>query len=80
MATTSSKELEDRFGGWYTPSPGDGVPELTMLEDLGFARTTPDEGGRKNYEITELGQRSSRSTSQRWMRPSPRSPTSAGRS
>ena len=49
------KELEDRFGGWYTPSPGTVYPTLNMLEDLGFARTTPEESGKKIYEITDLG-------------------------
>ena len=49
------KELEDRFGGAYSPSPGTVYPTLTMLEDLGYARSTPEEGGRKIYEITPEG-------------------------
>ncbi|MDQ3811255.1 MAG: PadR family transcriptional regulator [Chloroflexota bacterium] len=49
------KELEDRFGGTYSPSPGTVYPTLTMLEDLGYARATPEEGGRKIYEITPEG-------------------------
>ena len=49
------KELEDRFGGAYSPSPGTVYPTLTMLEDLGYARATPEEGGRKIYEITPEG-------------------------
>ena len=49
------KELEDRFGGAYSPSPGTVYPTLTMLEDLGYAKVTPDEGGRKVYEITPEG-------------------------
>src|SRR5919202_3817215 len=49
------KELEERFGGTYSPSPGTVYPTLTMLEDLGFARATPEEGGRKIYEITDAG-------------------------
>jgi DNA-binding PadR family transcriptional regulator len=51
------KELEDRFGGMYSPSPGTVYPTLTMLEDLGYARATPEEGGRKIYEITDEGRR-----------------------
>src|SRR4051812_34569522 len=51
------KELEERFGGAYAPSPGTVYPTLTMLEDLGFARVTPEEGGRKIYEITEEGRK-----------------------
>jgi len=49
------KELEERFGGAYSPSPGTVYPTLTMLEDLGYARATPEEGGRKIYEISEAG-------------------------
>lgn len=49
------KELEDRFAGAYSPSPGTVYPTLTMLEDLGYARVTQDEKGRKAYEITPEG-------------------------
>ena len=49
------KELEERFGGAYSPSPGTVYPTLTMLEDLGYAKATQDEGGRKVYEITPEG-------------------------
>jgi DNA-binding PadR family transcriptional regulator len=51
------KELEHRFGGSYAPSPGTVYPTLTMLEDMGFARIAPEEGGKKIYEITEDGRR-----------------------
>src|SRR5471030_2167939 len=49
------KELEARFGGRYAPSPGTVYPTLTMLEDMGFARVVPEEGGKKIYEITDAG-------------------------
>ncbi len=49
------KEIEDRFGGMYSPSPGTVYPTLTMLEDLGYARARPEESGKKIYEITEEG-------------------------
>lgn len=49
------KELEDRFGGAYSPSPGTVYPTLTMLEDLGYAKASTDEGGRKVYAITPEG-------------------------
>lgn len=49
------KELEERSGGRYTPSAGAVYPTLTMLEDLGFAVTTPEEGGKKVYAITDAG-------------------------
>jgi DNA-binding PadR family transcriptional regulator len=49
------KEIEDRFGGAYSPSPGTIYPTLTLLEDLGYARVKPEEGGKKIYEITDEG-------------------------
>ncbi len=49
------KELEERSGGRYTPSAGAIYPTLTMLEDLGYAVATPEEGGKKVYEITDAG-------------------------
>jgi DNA-binding PadR family transcriptional regulator len=49
------KEIEDKFGGTYSPSPGTVYPTLTLLEDLGYARALPEEGGKKIYEITDEG-------------------------
>jgi DNA-binding PadR family transcriptional regulator len=49
------KELEERFGGTYSPSPGTVYPTLTMLEDLGYAKATPEEGGKRIFEITPEG-------------------------
>src|SRR6185312_2558636 len=49
------KALEERLGGTYSPSPGAVYPTLTMLEDLGYARATTEEGGKKIYEITPEG-------------------------
>src|SRR6266704_6871178 len=51
------KEIEERFGGMYSPSPGTVYPTLTMLEDLGYARARPEESGKKIYEITEEGRK-----------------------
>src|SRR6201985_2440404 len=51
------KELENRFGGSYAPSPGTVYPTLTMLEDLRYARGVPEEGGKKIYEMTEEGRK-----------------------
>jgi DNA-binding PadR family transcriptional regulator len=51
------KELETRSGGAYSPSPGTVYPTLTMLEDLGYARAVPEDGGKKIYEITEEGRK-----------------------
>ena len=49
------KELEERSGGRYTPSPGTVYPTLTMLEDMGFASAAAEEGGKKVYSITDAG-------------------------
>jgi DNA-binding PadR family transcriptional regulator len=51
------KELETRSGGAYSPSPGTVYPTLTMLEDMGFARAVPEEGGKKAFEITDEGRK-----------------------
>jgi len=50
------KELEERTGGAYRPSPGVVYPTLAMLEDEGFIRQAEVEGGgRKRFEITDEG-------------------------
>src|SRR3954467_1002013 len=51
------KELETRSAGAYSPSPGTVYPTLTMLEDMGFARAVPEEGGKKIYEIADEGRK-----------------------
>jgi len=51
------KELEDRFGGTYAPSAGTVYPTLALLEDLGYATVTLEEGGKKVYVITPEGQK-----------------------
>ena len=51
------KEIEERFSGAYSPSPGTVYPTLTLLEDLGYARVTPEESGKKIYEITDEGRK-----------------------
>ena len=50
------KELEDRTGGAYRPSPGVVYPTLAMLEDESMIRQTAGEdGGRKRFEVTDAG-------------------------
>lgn len=49
------KELEERTGGAYRPSPGVIYPTLSLLEDEGHVRQSGGETGRKLYEITEDG-------------------------
>ena len=51
------KELEDRFGGSYAPSAGTVYPTLALLEDMGYASVTTEEGGKKVYAITEEGRK-----------------------
>ena len=51
------KEIEDRLGGAYSPSPGVVYPTLTHLEELGLIRPMEAEGARKAYEITEEGRK-----------------------
>ena len=47
--------IEDMFHGQYSPSPGAIYPTLTMLEELGYAKVTNEQGGRKLYSITANG-------------------------
>ena len=49
------KEIEDRVGGAYSPSPGVIYPTLTLLEELGYVAVTPGEGARKLHTITDEG-------------------------
>lgn len=49
------KELEDRFGGCYTPSAGTVYPTLQMLEDQGYVRAE-EQDGKKVYRITPEGE------------------------
>lgn len=58
------KEIEGRFGGAYSPSPGVIYPTLTLLEEQDLIRLAPaasgeasEEGGKKRYAITEAGER-----------------------
>src|SRR5581483_3702879 len=49
------KEIEQRFGGAYAPSPGSVYPTLTWLEELGYVRATASEGTKRLFEITDEG-------------------------
>jgi DNA-binding PadR family transcriptional regulator len=49
------KEIEDRLGGAYSPSPGTVYPTLTLLEELGYLAPAPGEGSKKAYAITDEG-------------------------
>jgi DNA-binding PadR family transcriptional regulator len=50
------KALEERSGGFYSPSPGMIYPALTYIEELGHA-TVEAEGAKKLYRITDEGRR-----------------------
>lgn len=50
------KEIEERVGGAYSPSPGVIYPTLTLLEELGYVAVSPGEGARKLHQITDAGQ------------------------
>jgi DNA-binding PadR family transcriptional regulator len=49
------KDIEEKFGGMYSPSPGVIYPTLTLLEELGYIRPENAEGPRKQFVITPEG-------------------------
>src|SRR5713226_3765209 len=49
------KEIEEQFGGTYSPSPGVIYPTLTLLEELGYLRSETAGGTRRLYSITGEG-------------------------
>jgi DNA-binding PadR family transcriptional regulator len=50
------KEIEERLGGSYSPSPGVIYPTLTLLEEMGQASVAAGDGGKKLYAITPDGE------------------------
>jgi len=48
------RALEERFRGFYSPSPGSVYPTLQLLEDLGYV-TASQRDSKKVYTITEEG-------------------------
>ncbi len=48
------KAIEEKSGGFYTPSPGVIYPALTFLEEAGFVSSHAD-GNKKLYTITAAG-------------------------
>ncbi|MBM3310626.1 MAG: PadR family transcriptional regulator [Candidatus Aminicenantes bacterium] len=49
------RDLEEKTGGFYAPSPGAVYPTLQWLEEMGFVTVEAKEG-KKIYTITEAGQ------------------------
>ena len=50
------KEVEDRVGGAYSPSPGVIYPTLTLLEETGLIAAQDSDGGRKLYAALPEGE------------------------
>jgi DNA-binding PadR family transcriptional regulator len=48
------RELEKKFHGFYSPSPGMVYPTLQYLEEMGYV-TGREQDGKKVYTITEAG-------------------------
>jgi DNA-binding PadR family transcriptional regulator len=48
------REMEERSGGFYSPSPGAVYPTLQALEDQDLVSATTEEG-KKVYAVTEAG-------------------------
>jgi DNA-binding PadR family transcriptional regulator len=49
------KEIEERLGGAYSPSPGVVYPTLMLLEELGYANAAAGDGTKKLYAVTAEG-------------------------
>ena len=49
------REIEERSGGGYAPSPGVVYPTLTMLDELGQIDEVKEEGARRRFQITGAG-------------------------
>ncbi len=48
------RDIEERTGGAYAPSPGVIYPTLTLLDDMGLIEATA-EGNKKQFAITDAG-------------------------
>ena len=49
------KDLEQIFGGSYSPSPGSIYPTLTLLEELAYVTSAQSEGTKRLFTITDAG-------------------------
>lgn len=50
------RALEERFHGFYAPSPGIVYPTLQMLEEMGYV-TASQQDGKRTYTITDTGRK-----------------------
>ncbi len=48
------RALEERFHGFYSPSAGSVYPTLQLLEDMGYVKSS-DQDGKRVYTITAEG-------------------------
>ena len=48
------RALENRFYGFYSPSAGSVYPTLQLLEDMGYVKSS-EQDGKKVYTITDSG-------------------------
>lgn len=48
------RALEERFYGFYSPSAGSVYPTLQLLEDMGYVKSS-EQDGKKVYTITDSG-------------------------
>jgi DNA-binding PadR family transcriptional regulator len=49
------RELAERSGGVWRPSPGSVYPTLQQLQDEALVRSTESEGGKRTFELTDEG-------------------------
>ena len=49
------REIEERTGGAYAPSPGVVYPTLTLLEETALIDEIKEEGARRRFAISEAG-------------------------
>jgi DNA-binding PadR family transcriptional regulator len=50
------RAMEERFHGFYSPSAGSVYPTLQLLEDMGYVKST-EQDGKKIYTISEEGRK-----------------------
>ena len=49
------RDIEERTGGAYAPSPGIVYPTLSLLDEMGFVDELKEDGARKRFAISEAG-------------------------
>ena len=50
------KDIEERFKGGYSPSPGVVYPTLTLLDEMGLIAQQASEGAKKLFAVTAEGE------------------------